>query len=79
MKIIKIYFGKQQDSVLGNYADIITLQPVEDDVANGLIESLTSKDIEWYGIKTLKGMKIIRLPNVLWIDVDDVEEGDKNE
>ena len=77
MKQIKIYFGKQQESVLGNYADVIALQSVEDDVADGLMKSLTSKDIEWYGIKTPRGTKIIHLTNVLWFDVNDVEEGDE--
>ena len=75
MKQVKIYFGKQQDSVLGSYADVIVLNAVEDEEADRLIESLTSKDIEWFGIRTLRGVKMLHLPNVLWLDIDDVQEG----
>lgn len=75
MKQIKIYFGKQQESILGSYADVITLSTIEDEEAMKLIEcTLTKKDVEWFGIKTDKGVKYIHLTNVLWFDVNDVEE-----
>ena len=79
MKQISIYFGKQQDGFLGSTADIIALQSVEDEEANKLVKALTDKEVDWFGIKTSRGTKIIHLPNILWLDVNDVEEGNKNE
>ena len=78
MKQINIYFGKQADGFLGSTADIIALQSVEDEEANKLVETLTNKEVDWFAIKTSRGTKIIHLPNILWLDVNDVEqEGDK--
>lgn len=81
MKQINIYFGKQQDSVLGSYADIVKLEPVDDEFANELVKQLACKSADWFTINTPKGIKIIRLSNVLWIDVNDVDEpkGDVHE
>lgn len=78
MKQLKIYFGKQQESILGSYADVIILDYVDDEEANNLVQTLTQTDRKWFGVKTLNGIKYINLLNVLWFDVINVEEkGDK--
>lgn len=69
MKNVSMYFGKQQDSVLGSYADIIKLNPVTDEEADALLDAITQKDKEWVMINIPNGKKLIRLPNILWIDI----------
>ena len=75
MKQIKIYFGKQQDGILGSFADVITLESVSEDDAKWMVNALLDNERKWYGIRTPKGTKYINLTNVLWFDVNDVEEG----
>lgn len=79
MKQISIYFGKQQDGVLGSYADIVKLEPVDDRTAKGLLDAFCDGNRKWFGIPTPKGVKYINLDNVLWFDINDVDEkGDES-
>lgn len=79
MKQISIYFGKQQDSVLGSYADIVKLAPIDDKDADEFVGVLTQKNIDWATIRLQTGIKVIRLQNILWIDVVEIEEKENKE
>ena len=75
MKQISIYFGKQNDGVLGSFADVVKLAPVSDESASEFINGLRGEGVEWATIRLEKGVKYIRVENILWIDVIDVDGG----
>ena len=75
MKKINIYFGKQQDTFLGSYADTVTLE-MDDKDTDRLVKHITEykqNGQEWFGMKTLKGIKYIHISKILWFEVDDGE------
>lgn len=74
MKQISIYFGKQQDGVLGSYADIVKLAPVSEENAENVIKDLMDKEANWTIVNLSNGNKYINLKNILWFDVIDVED-----
>lgn len=71
MKQIKIYFGKQQESVLGSYADVINIM-VDDDEADRVVESITSERHDWIRINVPSGFRYINVNNILWFNVENV-------
>lgn len=73
MKQISIYFGKQQESVLGSYADVVEIF-VEDDEIGHVLDSLAGERNDWISIKIPNGVKYINVTNILWFDVIDVNE-----
>lgn len=76
MKQIKIYFGKQQTSVLGNYADIIELT-VDDKEAERVCELITGETCDWIRVYTSIGVKFINTNRILWFEVNPVLKGDE--
>ena len=74
MKQISIYFGKQQESVLGSYADVVKLAPISNEDADAVVNALMDKNIDWVTIKSEKGIKVVRIENILWFDVVEVED-----
>ena len=74
MKQISIYFGKQQDSVLGSYADVVKLAPVSNEDVDVFVNALMDQNIDWVNIKLEQGIKVIRIENILWFDVVEVED-----
>ena len=71
MKILIIYFGKQNDSLLGwgTTADTIKCN-IQDELET--IHELTQK--RWAKIGLEKGYKYINTSNILWFDIVDKEE-----
>lgn len=74
MKQISIYFGKQQESILGRYEDVVRLAPISNEDADAFVNALMDKNIDWATIKLEKGIKVIRIENILWFDVVEVED-----
>lgn len=74
MKQISIYFGAQQPSILGSFADVIKLQPVSDEEAENVIKDLSDKTANWTIINLQNGKKYVNLKNILWFDVVEVED-----
>lgn len=73
MKQINIYFGKQQESVLGSYADVVKII-VEDDEIRHVLDSLTGGRNDWVSVKIPNGVKCINVKNILWFDIIDTKE-----
>lgn len=71
MKQIKIYFGKQQDTFLGSYADTILLEIESDKEVERLIKTITENKQEYFAMKIPTGFRYIHIPKILWFDVEE--------
>lgn len=74
MKKINIYFGKQQDTFLGSYADTVSLMIEKDKEVDRLIDIITTNKQEYFGFKTPTGFRYIHVPKILWFDVDEIKD-----
>lgn len=73
MKQINIYFGKQEETVLGNYADVVKII-IDDKEVDQVIDSITTKRTDWIKINIFNGHKFVNTNNILWFDVVEPSE-----
>lgn len=73
MKILNIYFGKQNDSPLGwgGTADTVKCEVPDN------FDPLLFMDSKWCKINLPNGYKYINTANILWFDIVDKEEENK--
>lgn len=73
MKQLKIYFGKQNESVLGFGTTDDTIKCQVDD--NFDIINILSH--QWASININNGVKYINTNNILWIDLVEVKDNEE--
>lgn len=77
MKEINIYFGKHQEGIFGDVADIIKLEPISNEEAEDFVNRLINDS--WASVNVKNGIKVIRAENILWFDVVEIEDEEEED